>query len=115
MVVFCLYCAQRCEVVEWIRHPYYDDNSSENDFALLRLEADVTLDTDIEFSINDSKNIKNGEDLVVLGHGVTEEGGNSLSPVLNDVQVQAFGTFQCNKNKWYNGGVDDATMFCAGE
>jgi hypothetical protein len=73
------------------------------------------LDTNIQFSINDSKNINHGEDLDVLGLGLIEEGGNSLASVLNDVRVQAISTNKCNKRRWYDNEVDDATMFCAGE
>jgi secreted trypsin-like serine protease len=106
--------ATTVRVVEWIEHPDYDYWSLRNDFALLRLQNEVTFDTDIQLSINDSKNINNGEDLDVLGLGVTQEGGEKSS-VLNDVQVKAIKTKKCNERKWHDDKIDDATMFCAGE
>jgi trypsin len=104
------------EVSEYKKHPNYNDNTSENDFALFKLQSPVTLSTTLELSINDSMGSpSNGQDLTVLGLGLTKEGnGNSYANKLRNVEVQAIDTADCNAGSTYNGKVFDDSMFCAG-
>jgi trypsin len=104
------------EVSEYKKHPNYNDNTSQNDFALLKLQSPVTLSTTLELSINDSMGSpSNGQDLTVLGLGLTEEGNDaSYANKLRDVDVQAIDTADCNAGSAYDGEVFDDSMFCAG-
>jgi trypsin len=104
------------EVSKYKKDPNYNDYTSENDFALLKLQSPVTLSTILELSINDSMGSpSNGQDLTVLGLGLTTEGnGNSAANKLRDVEVQAIDTADCNAGSAYDGEVYDDSMFCAG-
>jgi trypsin len=104
------------EVSQYKKHPNYNDNTSQDDFALLKLQSPVTLSTTLELSINDSMGSPaNGQDLTVLGLGLTKEGNdNSAANKLRDVEVQAIDTADCNAGSAYDGEVFDDSMFCAG-
>lgn len=109
------YGAVKVKVVAQKMHPLYDGWTMTNDIMLLKLKSSVTPNNpnNITLSINDSKNLNAGEKLDVLGLGVTTEGGN-FPRYLRDVRVAAVATSTCNKRAWYDGQVDDPTMFCAG-
>jgi secreted trypsin-like serine protease len=56
----------------------------------------------------------NGQDLTVLGIGLTEEKhGNSYANELRDMDYQAIDMADCNAGSAYNGKVFDDNMFCA--
>lgn len=108
------YGAVWVKVVAQKWHPQFDEDSLRNDFSLLKLQKSVNFDTDVELTISDdSKNVKNGESLVVLGVGDTDEDGDR-SRFLRDVTVQAIATSTCNQKSWYDDDVYDSSMFCAG-
>jgi len=102
-------------VVTYVADPTYDDSTLANDFALLQLDSPVDLSTPIELEINDQYAVPaDGEDLTVLGLGLTKWNGNKLSNKLRDVEVQAIDTDTCNESSSYGGEVEDDKMFCAG-
>lgn len=106
--------ALRVSVSDEVQHPNYDNFSDANDFRLLRLSQDVTVaGSSVILSINgQSSSPSNGQDLTVLGLGVTSEDGNEAD-ILRDVEVQAIATSTCNQGSWYGGDIED-NMFCAG-
>jgi hypothetical protein len=98
------------------KHPQYNSNTEGNDFALLRLSSPVNFATSVELFINDQYSVPEedgGDDLTVLGLGITSENGSSPNK-LRDVVVQAVNTDDCNAGSAYAGDVDDDVMFCAG-
>mmetsp|Transcript_38309 Transcript_38309/g.92674 ORF Transcript_38309/g.92674 Transcript_38309/m.92674 type:complete len:361 (+) Transcript_38309:154-1236(+) len=106
--------ATEVKVVRWARHPNYNANTLDNDFAIMQISPPVTLTSSVTFSINDSRNIQEGEDLTVIGLGLLEENANNDgAPILQEGTVQAISHSDCNS--WYRGGVTDANMFCAGK
>jgi len=98
---------------EWIAHPNYDAVTTNNDFALCKLDKPVTIDeSKVRLEINDNDSVPNtGDDLVVMGLGALAQGGSSPEYV-HEVIVP---TISNNKCKQYNGysEVSDA-MLCAG-
>ena len=98
-----------------VPHPNYDDFTLANDFRLLRLSNDVTVGgSNVVLSINgQSSRPSAGEDLTVLGLGLTSEGGSSPD-ILRDVEIQAISTNTCNQASGYGGDVENDIMFCAG-
>jgi trypsin len=91
-------------------HPQYDDQTTQNDFLLLRLSQSVDISNIL--SLNFDGNVPAaGEDLTVIGVGTTSQ-GSSQANKLRDVVVDAIATSQCNNN--YGGQITDE-MFCAGK
>ena len=106
--------AVRLRVIDEARHPNYNDNTIENDFLLLRLEETVQMNTDVVLSLNNQYTRPvDGQDLTVLGLGLTSDGGSSPDK-LRDVVVQAISGEECNSSDSYAGEINDAVMFCAG-
>lgn len=94
-------------IAEFI-HPNYNDNTSENDFMVLKLASDssyslVTLD-------EGSAEVADGTDVTVMGWGATCEGGPS-SDVLLEVEVDIVGHPRCNSA--YGGNSITNDMLCA--
>jgi hypothetical protein len=102
-------------VVDEARHPDFNDSTLANDFLLLKLSKSVNIPgSNVVLSLNDdSFNPTDGDDLTVLGLGVTSEGGSAPS-ILRDVEVQAIDTNICNRPAAYGGDVTNTNMFCAG-
>jgi trypsin len=88
-------------------HPSYNDNTSNYDFALLRLKESVDFET---VGIPSGDEPDDGEDLTVIGVGATSQGGSQATR-LREVVVQVVNRGECNQA--YGGDVTDV-MFCAG-
>ncbi|CAJ1970490.1 unnamed protein product [Cylindrotheca closterium] len=102
------------KVTEWARHPYYDDDSAKNDFALMKIDPPVYLDADIVLTLNEEGDLREGESLKVMGLGSLEEDADDDGVgTLRDVTVKMIPTAICNGEAWYDGDID-YTMFCAG-
>eukprot|EP00546_Thalassionema_frauenfeldii_P012083 CAMPEP_0178917076 /NCGR_PEP_ID=MMETSP0786-20121207/13036_1 /TAXON_ID=186022 /ORGANISM="Thalassionema frauenfeldii, Strain CCMP 1798" /LENGTH=473 /DNA_ID=CAMNT_0020590567 /DNA_START=21 /DNA_END=1442 /DNA_ORIENTATION=- len=98
-------------IVRKVPHPFYRSGGVNYDYMLMKLNAPVTTIDPIPLNTND--NIpSSGESLTVVGFGETTNGG--LPSSLQEVNVNYIPTNQCNGFSGYNGGVNDATMFCAG-
>jgi trypsin len=95
-----------------LEHPDYNDLSLVHDYRLIQLAEPIELDTDIVLVLNEEKNVPfDGQDLTVIGMGVTE--GGVLSSTLKDVEVQAVSHEICDLQYGY-GRVEEEVMFCAG-
>lgn len=108
--------AVKVKVVDEVKHPWYNDWNLKNDFLLLKLARPVTIPNpnNVVLSVNEEPSTPvSGEDLTVLGLGVTSSGGWSPSK-LRDVVVKAVSTYKCNRPKRYGGAVA-WNMFCAGD
>lgn len=96
-----------------ISHPNYGTGVSgiDYDYALVLLEEEYIIESDITLVLNDNSNFPStGDDLDVLGMGTTSSGGN-LSNRLRDVKVESFSNNQCKK--YYGNSITDK-MICAG-
>lgn len=106
--------AQTVTVVDWARHPQFNEAIFQYDFALARISPAVNLNTNIQLSLNSQFNLQDYENLDVIGMGAQFEGG-PLSETVRDLTVRKLPTHLCNRRRWYGGRVNDATMFCAGK
>jgi hypothetical protein len=103
------------KVTEWAPHPYFDDDSLKNDFALMKIDPPVYLDSDIVLTLNEEDDLQQGENLTVMGMGILEEDADhDGADILRDVLVEMVPIAVCNEVGWYDGDTD-STMFCAGE
>ncbi len=66
-------------------HPDYDDFSSDNDIALIKLMAPLPMIPKIDLMPLDAQNDLAGNDAVVVGWGITEVDNTSLSADLMEV------------------------------
>ena len=87
-------------------HANYNDQTSENDIALLKLLGDTS---DFEGLLNTENVLGANEDVVVVGWGLTEENGTP-SPTLRKVSLRTVTNESCDL---VYGGITD-TMLCAG-
>mmetsp|Transcript_1608 Transcript_1608/g.2807 ORF Transcript_1608/g.2807 Transcript_1608/m.2807 type:complete len:407 (+) Transcript_1608:224-1444(+) len=110
-------------VVEQANHPAYSDQTVDNDFMLLRLAEPVEMDTTVTLELSNNVNdIQGGNELTVLGLGVTANcflgfcwGGNSAPSQLMDVDIQAYSDADCiDAYGVGTNGVQIDSMFCAG-
>ncbi|KAG8008618.1 Serine protease 27, partial [Nibea albiflora] len=98
-----------------VLHPNYDDNTNNNDIALLRLSSPVQFTDYIRpvcLAASDSV-FNNGTDSWVTGWGAVREGVSLPFPAtLQEVEVPVVGNRQCN---CLNGvGTVTDNMICAG-
>lgn len=102
--------AERRKIVKVIRHPQYNSQTTDYDFALVKLDSASSFPT---VALNDAEfDLKNESVLsTTAGWGVTKEGAWSTSPVLMRVDVPLVDSELCNTN--YNGAITDR-MMCAG-
>jgi len=98
-------------VSQQFNHPGYNDNTSENDFMLLRLATPVTTEGVVLELSNSAADIQAGTPLTVLGLGVTSTSGTNPSQLM-DVEVNAYSDPDCAAS--YGSDVYLSSMFCAG-
>jgi secreted trypsin-like serine protease len=98
--------AQYVRIEDQKNHPDYSGGTFNYDFMLLRLVESVDFPT---VGIPSSDTPDDGDDLTVIGLGVTESG--SIANNLREVVVQAVNRGECNQA--YGGGIT-TIMFCAG-
>ena len=108
-------------VVKIVRHPNYNPNTYNNDIALLKLNAPVTLNNSGTYGATAIVPLATpgmgnfaGETAVVTGWGKNGENQNYLNrrSTLQEVSVPVVSNTTCN-NK-YGGGVT-SNMLCAGD
>ncbi|CAJ1970492.1 unnamed protein product [Cylindrotheca closterium] len=100
-------------VVDWARHPQFNEALFRYDFALLKISPPVNLNTNVQFSLNSQRNLQDYENLDVVGMGSQFEGG-PLSNTVRDVTVRSLPSQLCQRRQWYSSRLNDETMFCAG-
>ena len=101
--------ARFCET--WVPHPDFKSTSSNNDFALCRLNKAVNIDTSrTRLELNFESSIpENDDDLIVMGMGTLGE-GQAGTTLLRDVTVPYIPNDEC---KTMYSGITDS-MLCAG-
>ena len=101
-------------VVDYLIHPDYNIDTDENDLALLRLEVDVPLDTNIQVSLNPKyEDPTPGQELTVIGMGDLGDGAYLFPEVLQYVEVFASSSEECLA-AYGASDINDDVMFCAG-
>ena len=110
-------------IEQQVSHPLYDGTSGvqDYDFMLLKLHTSALVDPDSQrptgaalMELNRDPTIPSvGDTLVAMGFGKTDPNLTPTSPVLNEVEIQAFEDATCLEQY----GSDDFVahlMFCAG-
>jgi len=105
---------QKVQVCSTIRHPSYDSNKIDNDFAILRLCNPVAFTREISTACLPSSSSNNYDNVqaTASGWGTTSSGG-SLSSTLREVTLDTMTNSQCTSNNyaWYQ---ITSNMICAG-
>jgi secreted trypsin-like serine protease len=113
-----MFGAMLVDVTDQKNHPNYGGSTVSNDFMLLKLADTMPIQflRPIKLSLNDDPYVPfDGEDLTVLGLGVTDQGDWFRPSFLRDVVVKAISIEECNSASSYNGNVENEVMFCAGK
>jgi secreted trypsin-like serine protease len=107
---------QRLAVAETIPFPGYDENTSDNDLALLHLATPATLGATIApiglAGPGDIAFFEPGDAATITGWGATSEGGPGSNALL-EVTVPIVSNVNCNVPSSYDGLIT-ANMLCAG-
>ena len=107
---------QRMNVKEIQNHPDYNDATTNNDFALLKLKLKIDYCTHphirpVCLPTDTSENFA-GVDAIVTGWGTTSSGG-SLSSSLLEVTVKVLTNSQCKNDYSYASSMITSKMLCA--
>ncbi|AUW58221.1 trypsin [Sphingobium sp. SCG-1] len=100
---------ERINVSEIYSHPQYDNQTKENDVAILKLASPSKLGKPVVLS---DAMPPFGASALVSGWGVTESG--MMSPDLLAVRVPLVSSEACMETQSYQGAIKDS-MLCAGE
>ena len=95
-------------------HPGYDASGvSGNDHDLMLLKLDERF-TELQLTKlnDDSSKPRVGQDLTVIGHGMTEHG--TFAPILKELDLEVKAPSQCFPHAFMNEDVNQDTEFCAG-
>lgn len=107
---------ERHTVTEVKVHPNYNSNTLEFDAALLRLSGSSSIEPIRPATLADDGLEAPGTILTVSGWGDTNPGrGVSYPDQLHAVDVPVVSDGTCDANYASAGGIDPATMLCAGE
>lgn len=105
---------QRHSVAQIIRHPAYNDVTSDSDIALLRLTVPSAQPTIPVISPGTAHLANPGVNATVIGWGNMDGGGGSNFPdALHQVTLPIVTNEICNSPQSYDGGIT-ANMLCAG-
>ena len=98
-----------------IRHLKYDFETSDNDYALVRLSSPATGVTPVTIDMDGlSGTYDAGVKLWAIGFGNTETSGQNLPSRLKHVEISYVPTNTCNSNNMYGGEITQ-NMMCAAD
>ena len=107
---------QRMNVGQIKNHPDYNDVTTNNDFALLRLKKAVDFCTHSHIRPiclpTDTSESFAGVDAIVTGWGTTSSGG-SLSSSMLEVTLKVLTNNQCKNDYSYASSMITSKMLCA--
>lgn len=105
---------QERDIAQVIAHPNYNERTKDNDIALLKLSAAVTLNDQVKTIIlnRDDALPPAGTTATVTGWGTLRSGGPSPN-ILQEVNVPVVTNQTCNGPQSYGGSIT-ANMLCAG-
>lgn len=96
-----------------ILHPGYNDNTLENDIALIELKTITTLKPIQLPSQNDESLMTPQRKVTISGWGATDRNEQQYPDVLQKAELEIISSTVCNQRTWYNGEIS-SKMFCAG-
>jgi secreted trypsin-like serine protease len=102
---------ERLKVAAIHRHPQYNEQTMDNDFALLRLQTPMTKGQVIQLADANTQ-LDDGTKICVTGWGATFEGSPGAIDLLG-AEVPTVSNTVCNQPESYKGDIL-ASMFCAG-
>lgn len=91
-------------------HPNYNDRTTNNDFMVLKLSRKTTAGTPVQINSSGSSP-KDGQQVVVMGFGVTNENTQQTSNKLMEVTVDVVSDADCREA--YGNEFTPSTMLCA--
>jgi secreted trypsin-like serine protease len=100
-------------VSQIIEHKNYNDFTSENDIALLKINGRTNLNPVTLPAFNDESLLTAGRKCTVSGWGATNKSGDQYPTVLQKVELEIISNATCNSSTWYDGEVL-SSMLCAG-
>jgi len=104
--------AEERRIKEAIDHPNYNKKTYDNDYALILLDKEYIIESNINLVLNEDPNFPQaGEVLDILGMGDLASSGD-LADELRDVKVKSFSNSKCNS--FYGGNQIKSSMICAG-
>jgi Secreted trypsin-like serine protease len=95
-----------------IKHPNYNSNTEDNDYALVKLQRSTSVTPVTMDSTGLSKTYGSGKSLWTIGFGNTSTSGSYYPTRLRHVEIKYVTTSTCN-NK-YGGGIT-SNMMCAAD
>jgi len=105
-------CAETVKIAKKFEHPDWNDRTSANDIALLRLKQPVRCADSITMpSLDDGSYSDADTTATAAGWGLTKDQGQS-SNVLKSVDLKLLTNAQCEQKYGYRGQIDDS-MICA--
>ena len=91
-------------------HPKYNEQTTNNDFMVLKLSRETKAGTPVK--INSSRSTpQDNQNVVVMGFGVTNENTQQTSNKLMEVTVKVVSDSECRQK--YGNEVIASTMICA--
>ena len=110
----------RRTIMDKVAHPDFDTSNVRNyDFMILKLDSSALVDengqkTGVEpIALNYDRFVPaEGDPLLAVGYGTTQEGDKGMSSELRDVQIEAFSEDTCRRQ--YSSYFQEDIMFCAG-
>ena len=103
---------ERLKVSAVHKHPDYDNNTMDNDFALLELQTPATMGQVIPLADAQTE-LADGMEACVSGWGATAEGSSGSIDLLGAL-VPVVSNTVCNEPQSYNGDILPS-MLCAGK
>jgi len=95
----------------WVKHPRYNDDTSENDIGLLRLESPMNMNGCVGTVCLPSRDVRPGSTCWITGWGTLSEDGRSPNR-LQEAQVQVLSLQDC-RNSGYPSREITNDMLCA--
>lgn len=104
---------EQYNITKIIMHANYDDFSSDNDIALLRISGKSNLNLITLPAQNNESLLIAGKKCTVAGWGATNNSGTQYPTIQQKVELEVISNTTCNQSSWYDGEVLQS-MLCAG-
>lgn len=107
---------QKIGVTRQTKHPQYNENTNDNDFAVIELSRAVTFSNSImPVCLPNAGTNYNNKVSTVAGWGTFSSGSSSSPTIPYEVDVNSITNTACTTNTLYNTGEITSNMICARE